>query len=177
MARKNQSKDYALTDKEFFIQACRWADAKNIKTASAWWDAFVEVIVREMFYTGACKLPNLGVLSCRQIAESLQVQKGPNGEEMVYRVPERYVPSIFVPDDGFINDVNMQGITKAYRRRLKAGQLTQRDWERQMRADALNVEGALSKPQIEKAQEEFKELLKEKKKKTKGKVEPEDDDE
>lgn len=176
MANNNQNNNYSLTDKEFFTQACRWADAKNLKTAANWWDAFVEVIVREIFYTGTCRLPNIGTIHCKIIAESLQVQKTPQGREVVYRVPERMLPNIFVPEDHFVNDVNMQGITKQFRKRLKKGMLTQRDWERQARAESLNIEGSLSKERIEKAQAEFKELLENKKKKFKGKAVAENDE-
>ena len=105
----------------------------------------------------------------------MQIQKGPNGKEIVYRVPEREVP-IFTPHDDMINDINMQGVTKAYRRRLKAGTLTQRDYERQVRAEALGVVGSLSEERINASKDKFKEMLNEKKRKIKGKVDLTEDE-
>ena len=173
---KNSLNNLALTNKEFFKQACRWADVTSTQTAAKYWDAFVEVIIREIYYNGTCRVPYLGTFSTRTVGESLQKQTGPDGKEVIYRVPEREVP-VFTPHDDFINDINMQGVTKTYRKRLKAGTLTQRDWERQIRAESMNVVGTLSEERIEASKEKFKELLEEKKKKHKGKVEPEEDEE
>ncbi len=162
-----------LTNKEFYKQSCRWADVTSIQTAAKWWSAFAEVIIRELYYNGTCRLPLLGTFSTRTVGEALQKQIGPEGKPVIYRVPERQVP-IFTPADDFINDINCQGVTKAYRKRLKSGTLTQRDWERQIRAESMNVSGTLSEERIEASKEKFKLLLKEKKTKCKGKVENED---
>ena len=158
-----------LTDKEFFIQMARFADVNNLQTVQKYWYAACEVIIRELFYNGTCRVPGLGTFSTRKVGEQVQIQKGPNGKEIVYRVPEREVP-IFTPHDDMINDINMQGVTKAYRRRLKAGTLTQRDYERQVRAEALGVVGSLSEERINASKDKFKEMLNEKKRKIKGKV-------
>ena len=59
-----------------------------------------------------------------------------NGEEKFYQVPGHYSIDFF-PCDAFINDVNGQGITKAYRKRLKKQELTKRDIERQIRFEKM----------------------------------------
>lgn len=165
--------DKALTEKEFYKQACRWADSINIQTAAKWWAAFNEVIVREIFFNASVKMPKIGTFGTRIVGEQIQKQKDPKtGKDVIYQVPERIVP-VFYPDDDFINDCNNQGVTKAYRKRLKKGQLTQRDYERQIRAESMAVVGALSEEKIEKAKAEFEKMLKAKKKEFDEKVEPE----
>ena len=164
-----------LTDKEFFTQMARFADVNSLQTVQKYWYAACEVIIRELFYNGTCRVPGLGTFSTRKVGEQIQIQKGPEGREVVYRVPEREVP-VFTPHDDMINDINMQGVTKQYRKRLKAGTLTQRDYERQVRAEALGVAGSLSEERIEASKKKFKEMLDEKKKKIKGKVDLTDED-
>ena len=164
-----------LTDKEFFKQMARFADVTSLETVQKYWYAACEVIIRELFYNGTCRVPGLGTFSTRKVGEQVQIQKGQDGKEVVYRVPEREVP-IFTPHDDMINDINMQGVTKAYRRRLRAGTLTQRDYERQVRAEALGVVGSLSEERINASKDKFKEMLNEKKRKIKGKVDLEEDE-
>lgn len=164
-----------LTDKEFFTQMARFADVTDPRTCAKYWYAACEVIIRELFYNGTCRVPGLGTFSTRKVGEQIQIQKGPEGREVVYRVPEREVP-VFTPHDDMINDINMQGVTKQYRKRLKAGTLTQRDYERQVRAEALGVMGSLSEERLEASKKKFKEMLDEKKKKIKGKVDLTDED-
>lgn len=164
-----------LTDKEFFTQMARFADVNSLQTVQKYWYAACEVIIRELFYNGTCRVPGLGTFSTRKVGEQIQIQKGPEGREVVYRVPEREVP-VFTPHDDMINDINMQGVTKQYRKRLKAGTLTQRDYERQVRAEALGVIGSLSEERIEASKKKFKEMLDEKKKKIKGKVDLTEDE-
>lgn len=168
-------KEHGLTEKEFFTLACRFADSTNTATAKKWWDAFYEVLIRELFFNGTCKVPNVGTFSTKEFGEYLQKQKDINGKEIIYTVPARQVP-YFDACDQFINDVNMMGVTKAYRRRLKQGMLTSSDYERQIRAESLGVVGSLSEERIEKAKEAFKEVLKKKKELKKGKVKPEDEE-
>lgn len=165
----------ALTDKEFFKQMARFADVTNLETVQKYWYAACEVIIRELFYNNTCRTPGLGTFSTRKVGEQIQIQKGPEGKEVVYKVPEREVP-IFIPSDDMINDINMQGVTKAYRRRLRAGALTQRDYERQIRAEALGVTGSLSEERIIASKAKFKKILEEKKKKVKGKVDLTEDE-
>ena len=164
-----------LTDKEFFTQMARFADVNSLQTVQKYWYAACEVIIRALFYNGTCRVPGLGTFSTRKVGEQIQIQKGPEGREVVYRVPEREVP-VFTPHDDMINDINMQGVTKQYRKRLKAGTLTQRDYERQVRAEALGVIGSLSEERLEASKKKFKEMLDEKKKKIKGKVDLTDED-
>ena len=82
----------------------------------------------------------------------------------------------FIPHDDMINDINMQGVTKKYRKRLKTGKLSKRDYERQARADALEVAGNMAEHRLEASKEKFQELLKEKKEKFKGKVDLTEDE-
>ena len=164
-----------LTDKEFFTQMARFADVTDTRTCAKYWYAACEVIIRELFYNGTCRTPALGTFTTRHVDESVQIQKGPDGKQVVYQVPSRDVPE-FTPHDDMINDINMQGVTKQYRKRLKAGKLSKRDYERQVRAEILNVDGSLTEQRLEASKQKFKEMLKEKKEKFKGKVDLEEDE-
>lgn len=164
-----------LTDKEFFTQMARYADVSDPRTCAKYWYAACEVIIRELFYNGSCRTPTLGTFTTKHVGESVQVQKGPDGKQVVYQVPPRDIPE-FTPHDDMINDINMQGVTKQYRKRLKAGKLTKRDYERQIRAEVLGVNGNLSEQRIEASKKEFKKMLEDKKNKFKGKVDLIDED-
>lgn len=168
----------AITDKEFYTQACRWADTSNVQTASKWWNAFLEVIIREVYYNGTVRLPDLGTFKVKKIKEHTQTQKSANGKTTVYKVPARVLP-VFVPHDNFIDDINMEGVTKAYRKRLNNDKLTSKDLAREARADSMGVKrnrivGASKRAKGEK---ELKKYLVDKKKQYKGRVEPENDEE
>lgn len=154
------------TNKEFFQQACRWKDSTSTQTAAQWWAAFQEVIIRELFYNGTCRVPGLGRFGVEERAGGYVKSKDEKGRPVNYYVPPRVVP-IFTPEDDFINDINMQGVTKAYRKRLKKGELTQRDFEREIRADTLDGEAMLDEmveQRREQAQADFQEFLANKRK-------------
>lgn len=171
MAQVNNFHGMMTTNKEFFKQACRWKDTTSIQTAAEWWSAFQEVIIREVFYNGCCRVPGIGTFTIKEEESHYMKQRMPNGKEVTYLVPGRIVP-IFTPEDDFINDVNMQGVTKQYRKRLKKGALTERDYTRQIRADSLAA-GACVDEMIEQrresAKKEFQKLL-EKKREDKAKT-------
>ena len=164
-----------LTDKEFFTQMARFADVNDPRTCAKYWYAACEVIIRELFYNGTCRVPTLGTFTTKHIGESIQVQKGIDGKQVVYQVPPRDVPE-FTPHDDMINDINMHGVTKQYRKRLKAGKLSKRDYERQVRAEILNVDGNLTEKRLEDSKQKFNEMLKEKKERFKGKVDLKEDE-
>ena len=158
-----------LTDKEFFTQMARFADVTDPRTCAKYWYAACEVIIRELFFNGKCRVPSLGTFVTKHINSTVQIQKGPDGNKIIYPVMARDIPE-FIPHDDMINDINMQGVTKKYRKRLKAGNLSHRDYERQARAESLEVVKNISQQKVEDSKEKFKELLKEKKEKFKGKV-------
>ena len=106
---------------------CRWADSLSTQTASKWWNAAFEVIVRNVYLQGSCRIPGLGVITTKEVKETYQKQINPEtGETVVYKVPARVLPYLIASDD-FVNDVNAEGVTKQYRKRLKANALTMRD--------------------------------------------------
>lgn len=158
-----------LTNKEFFKQACRWKDSSSVQTAAEWWGAFQEVIIREIFYNGTCRVPGLGRFSIEERDGCYQKQVSDNGKTATYYVPPRIVP-VFTPEDDFINDVNMQGVTKKYRKRLKYGGMTERDIEREVRAESMDAESMLEdmvEQRKKKAQKELQKLLAKKRKNNK----------
>lgn len=76
-----------------------------------------------------------------------------------------------------INDVNMQGITKSYRKRLKNNRLGTRDYLRIARAESIDPKRDQTEEKQKEAEERFRKFLQDKKEKLKGKVIiPEDED-
>lgn len=120
-------------EKDFFQKVCRWADSSDIAAARKWWNAFHEVIVRELFFHATVKVPELGTFKTKHIAKTIQKQRH-NGKIIEYEVPAHDIVS-FEPHDTFTNDVNMQGVTKAYRGRMKQGTISQNDLLREARAE------------------------------------------
>lgn len=165
------NKTNSITDKEFYSGIARLLDVTPTTVKRYWEEGFNEFIIRELYFRGNCRLPHFGTFSLMHENESVQVQKDANGEEVVYVVPERDKP-IFTPHDTLVNDVNMQGVTKKYRRRLKENQLTRRDLERQKRADKLGVFGSIEDQRIEASKAGFQELLK---KRREGKEDKDDE--
>lgn len=164
-------------DKAFYLEACRFADSKSERAAAKWWTAFMEVIVRHMFYEGEVYVPLLGRFYTKHIPQSTQFHKDPNGGGMVsYVLPEHELPK-FAPSDNFINDVNMTGVTREFRKRRKRDLLTERDYLRELRANAICADEFGQKEKAEEAQARFKEKLARMVAKSKGTVEVEDEDE
>ena len=76
-------------------------------------------------------------------------------------MPEHVKP-IFTPCDTFINDCNMKGVTKKYRKRAKNKQLTVRDLQRIAKAEAIERLKKVSEETKEAAKIDFADKLKEK---------------
>lgn len=53
----------------------RFADVNDPRTCAKYWYAACEVIIRELFYNGTCRVPTLGTFTTKHIGESIQVQK------------------------------------------------------------------------------------------------------
>ena len=146
------------SDKAFYLEACRFADSKSASTAAKWWAAFNEVIIRHLFYEGEINTPLFGKFKIKRIKESKQVQKDAEGKSVLYTIPAHDIPA-FIPSDNFINDVNMSGITKAYRKRRRKDCLTERDYLRELRAGALGITDVGSKEIKQEAQAAFQQKL------------------
>lgn len=154
------------TRREFLTQMCRWRDSNNLGDANKWWDAVVETITREVYYNGSARLPGIGTISTKEIQSKYIRETDPRtGKKVTYFQPAKMAP-IFIPEDDFVNDINMQGVTKAYRKRLKKGKLTQRDRERVLRADSVGIGEGVPEESIRKAEEDFEEMLKAKRRKS-----------
>lgn len=164
-----------LCDKDFYKMMARFADAKSLKTVERYWTAALEVIIRELYVNHACRVPMLGTFTVEELKESVQKQKDEKGRTVYYHVPDRIKP-IFTPHDDFINDINMIAVTKLARRRARRGTETERDKIRRLRADVVSEFDLTSEEKMEKAQEEFKEVLRNKKKKITGKVDLSEDE-
>ena len=147
------------SDIELYRLVARELDC-TAQTARKYVDAIVEVIAKEVYLSGTCRVPNLGTFDAQHIDEKIQKQVH-DGKLFEYRMPEHVKP-IFTPCDTFINDCNMKGVTKLYRRRAKNKQLTVRDLQRIAKAEAIERLKKVSDETKEAAQVDFAEKLKEK---------------
>ena len=147
------------SDIELYRLVARELDC-TAQTARKYVDAIVEVIAKEVYLSGTCRVPNLGIFDAQHIDEKIQKQVH-DGKLFEYRMPEHVKP-IFTPCDTFINDCNMKGVTKLYRRRAKNKQLTVRDLQRIAKAEAIERLKKVSDETKEAAQVDFAEKLKEK---------------
>lgn len=148
------------SDIELYRLVARELDC-TAQTARKYVDAIVEVIAKEVYLSGTCRVPNLGIFDAQHIEERLQRQVH-DGHLFEYMMPEHIKP-IFTPCDTFINDCNMKGVTKLYRKRAKKKQLTARDLERIAKAEVINRLKKVSEETKEAAQADFADKLKEKK--------------
>lgn len=156
----------ALNEDEFYAEAAKWVGVQDTKRVKEYWSAFVETITRELFFCGSCKAPGLGTFGCRHMPETVQKRHDVDGKELYYYFPEHDLPT-FKPDDSFINDINMNGVTAKYRSRLKSHQLNQKDKDRITRKEALELMKHLGKTvranERSFAVDEFEEVLRQKK--------------
>lgn len=148
------------SDIELYRLVARELDC-TAQTARRYVDAIVEVIAKEVYLSGCCRVPNLGVFDAKHIEERIQKQVH-DGELFEFVMPEHVKP-VFTPCDTFINDCNMKGVTKQYRRRSKKKQLTVRDLERIAKAEAIERLKNVSAEMKESAKIGFADKLKEKK--------------
>lgn len=129
----SKPKDY----KDFFQRVARSRDTSEAEARDMWM-TFYEEILTILFVTGRCVLPEIGVITLTEKDEQVQKQVDEDGVEHLYVVPARDYP-IFTAEDDFINDINLQGVTRAYRKRLKTNTLTKRDYLRIQRAETLGM--------------------------------------
>ena len=148
------------SDIELYRLVARELDC-TAQTARKYVDAIVEVIAKEVYLRGTCRVPNLGIFDAQHIDEKIQKQVH-DGEVFEYIMPEHVKP-IFTPCDTFINDCNMKGVTKLYRRRAKNKQLTVRDLQMIAKAEANERLKKVSEEAKEAAKIGFADKLKEKK--------------
>ena len=147
---------------EFFTMASRLHDATPA-TAKIWWDCFYETILRDLFVSGETYLPKIGHFVLEERKGGVQKQKQKDGTYKYYEVPTIDKPVLY-PEDEFIDDVNMMGVTKSYRKRVKKKMTTKRDKEREQRArQYLGIdyeEGEMEeKKQIDESREQFEDFL------------------
>lgn len=155
-----ESIDLDLTKSQFIGLVCKYAGKDTPQVAAQWLDAIIEVIIREVYAVGRCRVPYLGTFNRKVIGAYVKTAKV-NGEETLTRVPEKY-SAYFTPSADFIDDINMHGISAKYKKKVALGKFTRRDWLRQVRAAELEIEYTINKDSIEKMQKNFANKIKEK---------------
>lgn len=148
-----------MAEATFYRLLARELDCTT-KTAKKYLDAIVEVIAKEVYLSGTCQIPYLGTFDAKQIPESTQRHKEENGDLVVYTIPEHIMP-IFTATDNFINDCNLRGVTKEYRKRVRRKVLTRRDLERIAKAESMKRLRNIAQEDREAAKVAFGDKLKE----------------
>lgn len=157
-------------DKRFITLAAKKAEASE-STTKQWWDAFFEAIVEEMYLTGRVRLPGIGDIRTTLQQETVYKGKDINGNDAYYYTPERYLPFVRLQPE-FTDDINMKGVTKAYRKKLHTGTLTMRDRDRERRAAMMETtQGQITETKSEIAKTAFAEKLKQKADESAAKIE------
>ena len=112
-----------------------WARLANTKlsTVQKYYETWYETIVRELYTGGYVYLPKMGWLFLKEFSSGAQKKLQPDGSYKYYEVPPRDIPA-FRPEDDFISDINMKGVTQSWRWRQKVGKPSWRDKERERRA-------------------------------------------
>ena len=123
-------------DEQEFFELCARMGNTSVVQAKRQWKNFVEVIIRELYTSGMARLPFVGYFTLNHHKQRLEKIVDKDGVLNWFNIPERDTP-VFKPDDDFINDVNMIGVTKSYQNRVRTGELTPRDKERERRAKEL----------------------------------------
>ena len=111
----------------------------------------------------------MGWILLKERKNSAQKQLQPDGSYKYYEVPSRDLP-VFYPEDDFICDVNMKGITTSWRWRQKYGKTSWRDKEREelaskiLEIDYQDVDKIKITPKIRELihKSKFKEILEKK---------------
>lgn len=157
-------------DKDFFALVAKNSGVSET-TVRQWWSNFIETIIEEMYLRGRSRLPGIGDLRTMKQEETVYRQPDENGEDKYYYTPERYLPYIrFQPE--FTDDINMKGVTKAYRKKLHRGTLTMRDRDREKRAAMMQTtQGQITETKAEIAKTAFAEKLKQKADESAAKIE------
>lgn len=117
---------------EFYNLLGRLYDARP-RTMQKFWNVVVEVIIRELYTSGIVYLPKIGYFVLEEKPSYVTKEVKKNGTVNYYEIPNRDVPKL-LPDDEFVDDINMIGVTKSYRKRVNSGKKTLRDKEREHRA-------------------------------------------
>ena len=150
-----------------FYKLCAKLGMGNVTTVKKWWKTIYEVIIRELYINGSVYVPLLGHFRLKHEPASIQKQVDKDGIVHWYDVSERDRPR-FYPEDDFINDVNMRGVTKSYRLRVRLNKRTQRDKERDARFKEIEgkYEEVVEKNVLKQLEDEdrFAKLIKEKRK-------------
>lgn len=146
------------TDKELYKDVARLCGVHEEIVRKVWEDGFYEAIVRLIHFKGVVRLRHLGTFSTVLLNEQIISQPGPDGKMETYKVPAREKP-VFTPHDDFINDMNFMGLTKAYRKRVKHGTLSQNDFRRQQRIAEFGEFGAVTKERLENIKSDFQKKL------------------
>lgn len=151
-------------EEKMYEGMCRWIGGCNRNTAMRNYYAIVQYIAHELYINGKCQLPNLGTFTTEYIKGEIEELELENGRTVKKKMPDRIIP-IFCPEDDFINDINLQGVTKKYRERLKRNELTEHDYERMMKAEEIASLVEPTEEKIEETKRDFKEFLEKRKQK------------
>ncbi len=127
-----------LNEQEFYKALAQWADMYDKQRMERYTKAFAEVLIHELVFAEELRVPYLGTFTISKY-KGYEYTTKENGKNVKVKVPSRFIP-IFVPCDSLVNDVNNEYTTKEYKKRKKDGELTWRDYTRDMRREMWEAE-------------------------------------
>lgn len=146
-----------LNEKEFYEALAKWADSYDKQRMERYTRAFAEVIIHELVYNDEIRVPYLGTFCVQKYKGYEYETKDFGGKPRKVKVPPRSLP-VFVPCDSLLNDVNDFFRTDEYKRRERRGELSWRDYTRELRHELWEAEDEAIKQNNEEAQEKAKKL-------------------
>lgn len=146
-----------LSDKEFYEATAQWADMYDKKRMERYTKALAEVVIHELKFVEELRVPYLGMFYLQKYKGYDYETKDFGGKPKKVHVPPRQIP-VFVPCDSLINDVNEEFRTKEYKRRESRGDLSWRDYTRELRHELLEAEEDMKENNTQENQDRVNEL-------------------
>lgn len=154
-----------LDEKEFYEALAQWADMYDKRRMERYTKAFAEVIIHELCFAEEVRVPYLGMFTVQKYKGYDYITKDFGGKPKKVHVPSRQMP-VFIPCDSLVNDVNNEYVTKEFKRRENRGNLTWRDYTRELRHELWEAEEQdkkystdKTKKRVENLHKKFKQTL------------------
>lgn len=156
-AKKTFPNYKGLSKTEFFNALATWANSYDKARMEQYTKALVEVIIRELRFHDEVRVPYLGTFAVQHYEAREYEVKQPDKTKKTVKVPARDLP-VFIPSDTLINDINDKGITKEYKKRVRRGTTTWRDYARELRHEMWEAEEEANILQTDEAEEYVEKL-------------------
>lgn len=148
--KQKHTQKVAQDENAFFSLFARYANTSET-TLKKMYGAMVDAIIRELYLYGYVYLPDVGYIMLRTKPKSIYSRRQNDGTYVYYESPVKSQP-YFVPDDNFINDVNMRGVTSSCLARAIQGAKSARDKDRERMAKEFEAAEEVVEPAPDEAE-------------------------